>query len=47
MESGIKHYKISVESHRSNGRVERMIRTIRKMILKDKENTDDDKLKKI
>lgn len=33
-ENGIKHNKVSVESHRSNGRVERVIRTIREGLLK-------------
>lgn len=38
-ELGIKHTKVSVESHRSNGRVERMIETIREGLAKDKRET--------
>lgn len=33
-EKGIKHRMIGVESHRSNGRIERCIRTMRQMLLK-------------
>ena len=33
-EIGIEHRLVSVESHRSNGRVERVIRTIREGLLK-------------
>lgn len=41
----INHRKISVESHRSNGRVERVIQTLRESILKAKEGKFEDIVK--
>lgn len=35
----VKHTKVGMESHRSNGRVERVIGTIRKALMKDTEGT--------
>ena len=44
---GIIHTKVGVESHRSNGRVERVIRTIREGLAKDKEGTISERMKRI
>jgi hypothetical protein len=41
----INHRKVSVESHTSNGRVERIIRTIRVSVLKSKKGLFEDKIK--
>nr|AHW68394.1 hypothetical protein NP_09H07 [Nosema pernyi] len=41
----INHRKVSVESHTSNGRVERIIRTIRDSVLKSKKDLFEDKIK--
>lgn len=46
-ERRIKHQRISVESHRSNGRVERVIRTIRDGLLKAGDGTIEDKVKMV
>lgn len=35
----IQHRKVSIESHRSNGRIERIIRTMRDSILKSKKES--------
>ena len=40
----IEHRKVGVESHRSNGRVERIIRTLREGMLKSKEVEFKDKV---
>jgi hypothetical protein len=46
-ERNILHRKIGVESHRSNGRVERVIRTIREGLYKVKEGSLEERLKRI
>lgn len=43
---GIRHRKVSIESHRSNGRVERVIGTLREAILKMKEMSFEEKVHK-
>ena len=43
----IAHRRVSVESHRSNGRVERVIGTIREGLIKNKEGVLDEKLSKL
>jgi len=43
----IEHRKVSVESHRSNGRVERVIGTIREGLVKNKQGTLEGRLRKI
>ena len=42
---GVEHRVVSVEAHRSNGRVERAIRTIREGVLKAEGKTLEDKLR--
>lgn len=44
---GIEHRKVSVESHRSNGRVERAIRTLRDYVHKVKDDNIETKIEKI
>jgi transposase InsO family protein len=44
---GIKHRKVGVESHRSNGRVERVIGTIREALVKDTEGELGDRIERI
>ena len=46
-EQGIVHSKVSVESHKSNGRVERMIGTIREGLAKDKKGTMAQRIKRV
>ncbi|KAM0679376.1 hypothetical protein BDAP_000243 [Binucleata daphniae] len=42
---GIKHHVVSVESHRSNGRIERVIGTIREMMRKNEREEINETLK--
>ena len=43
----VKHTKVSVESHRSNGRVESVLETIREGLIKSGENKLEDKISRL
>ncbi|KCZ80331.1 hypothetical protein H312_02268 [Anncaliia algerae PRA339] len=43
-EKRVKHEKIGVESHGSNGRVERAIGTLREELIKTKEGADEERV---
>ncbi|KAF9760821.1 Retrovirus-related Pol polyprotein from transposon [Nosema granulosis] len=45
-ENEIKHWKVGLEAHRSNGRIERCIRTIREAVVKQGDGTLDEKIEK-
>lgn len=46
-DNNIQHTKVSIESHKSNGRIERAIKTIREGLLKDQDTLTKEKVKKI
>jgi len=46
-DNGIEHRLVGVEAHRSNGRVERVIRTLREGLVKNKEGEFEERLKNV